>query len=300
MNSEKALEITELMDTPPDEDNYKFVLTSSGAVFWVAPFEAAGGKRWGQVWETYEDSPTHSEVISHLGMDEGSFHGAGYCTDGDIMVYTDDPIENYADHIRSWWPHIEFLEWNGEEYELPDLKIAKVANLDQLTQDPNAVEGNCKLILTKDGPWFFDGMDHGPAASLLMEQGLITDDNFIGAGFYYKADPKVGMGGEWAHLYELSFDVEVSEVFQMMPYLVEIDLEADTDEGVKNYLNQNNRITASIRERVLSRGITAMGYLGCFWCRKPVEKAGTIVTSRFYPDREEIDTLVPSCIDCRR
>ncbi len=53
--------------------------------------------------------------------------------------------------------------------------------------------------------------------------------------------------------------------------------------------------TASIKESVFMEGLRQMGYLGCFYCERPVENVPNLVVSRF----TTTEYFVPCCTDCK-
>jgi len=249
MNVEKAIEITEFLDTPPDAENYKFILTGPKGVFWVPPFEAAGGRRWGEMWDQFEDSPTHSEVIEMMGIDDSSFQGAGYCTDGDVQVYTDEPVSKYADQISMWWPEAQFIEWDGDEVDVSTLewfRTAKVKDRNRKQRKRRQRSRQRNGVPYFYGPWW---------AGVTNPEAVTDHGGSIGGG--------------------------------------------STEQSSGGDFGGGGGMVASVREAVLQRGMEAMGYLGCFWCKRPVEETGTLITSGFYPDDDSVANLVPSCNDCK-
>jgi hypothetical protein len=123
----QALEATEFTSIPPHADNYKFLLGMDGSgIFWVPPFEVAGGQRHGEIWDKFEDAPIHIDVVSYLGWDD--FDGAGYCTDGEIQVNAEEPISKFADQIFEWWPNKEYITWDGKEVPISSLEWFKSSN----------------------------------------------------------------------------------------------------------------------------------------------------------------------------
>lgn len=118
----ESIESTDFTSVPPDHDNYKFLIMQDGSgVFWVPPFEKAGGMRWGEVWQRYQDHPIHKDVVEYLEITDHI--GIGYGIDGEILVNTDASIMKYADSLLQWFPNHEYIEWDGQEIQLSHLNV---------------------------------------------------------------------------------------------------------------------------------------------------------------------------------
>ncbi len=139
--------------------------------------------------------------------------------------------------------------------------MAKYSNI-ELTQDPNHVDKDSKLILTWNGPWFFDGEDHGPMISRLLEEELISEDDFLGSGFFYKDRGEI-------YLYSLEDDVFPEDIFQMMPYLKEIDLESMENERGFITFTKESKVKEKNRKqrkrRNKNRQRNGVPYYGPWW-----------------------------------
>lgn len=58
---------------------------------------------------------------------------------------------------------------------------------------------------------------------------------------------------------------------------------------------EGGSVAASIKESVFMEGLRQMGYLGCFYCERPVENVPNLVVSRF----TTTEYFVPCCTDCK-
>ena len=132
LSVQKALDVTEFKSFPPNAPNYKFVFSTDGSgVFWVPPFEVAGGKFWGEVWDEYKDHPHHGDVLEYLEWTDDNFAGAGYGLDGEVQVQSEFPVTKFTNQIFEWWPDYEYIEWDGKDVSLSSLEWFKSANKKQ-------------------------------------------------------------------------------------------------------------------------------------------------------------------------
>ncbi len=156
LNEEAAIEATEFSSTPPRSGHdYKFLLGVDGSgVFWIPPFELAGGQRWGDVWSKFEDAPIHGDVLDMLGWDDDFYAGAGYGVDGEVQVSAFLPVTKFANQIFEWWPDHEYIIWDGSEVPLSSLEWFKSSNKKQKQRKRRNKNKQKSNVPYYYGPWW--------------------------------------------------------------------------------------------------------------------------------------------------
>lgn len=155
--------------------------------------------------------PSHDLVMTYAGIRSPEYFGHVYVDESGIVLsvtaYTDDgrdPTEADRDELLDGFApytpkrimfngEVNILDEEGTSF-LGESKLAYgLPSDDMISVDEPSGERRDRIIIARDHVYFWSALDsyHGPVISFLKDKGVLSEDNFMGTG-YYQPDPAGG------------------------------------------------------------------------------------------------------------